>query len=273
MSNQVNINFHQTFKPEGRYISSIVDIADDSTWHTIKEISKSTGIPQGASSGKVNPHINYAEYMGVIKSERKEKQIKLSRTRLGEIVYMEDPGLQEVLTKLLLHAMMLRQENGAIIWRDIFIKIFPKYRNVVKKELILRELNQLYNNKITTKNIAPFFGSYDDLFSELGILTIQSDIVNCNSLQYDKEFIYMYAFILYVYWSEYYPDQEEISSVQFAELGFGKAFGWDIKKEYEVMEHLADRGLVRMNRQLMPYTILKLTTEDELINNLYSELC
>ena len=39
------------------------------------------------------------------------------------------------------------------------------------------------------------------------------------------------------------------------------------------MEHLADWGMIRMNRQLMPYTILKLTTEDELINNLYSELC
>ena len=104
-------------------------------------------------------------------------------------------------------------------------------------------------------------------------MAIQDDVVSCNSLPYDKEFIYMYATVLWEYWDEYYPEQEEISSVQFAGLGFGKAFGWDVKSEYEVMEHLADRGLIRMNRQLMPYTILKLTTEDELINNLYSELC
>lgn len=273
MSKQFNINFHQTFKPECQYISSILDIADGSTWRSIKDISGITGIPQGTSSGKVEPHISYAEYMGLVKSERKEKQIKLSRTDLGKIVYMEDPGLQETLTKVLLHAMILRQENGAGMWCDIFKNIFSKYRNGIKKDLLILELNQLYDNKVTTKNIAPFFGAYDDFFSELGILAIQDDVVRCNFLPYDKEFIYMYATVLWEYWNEYYPEQEEISSVQFAELGFGKTFGWDVKIEYEVMEHLADRGLIRMNRQLMPYTILKLTTEDELINNLYSELC
>lgn len=273
MSKQVNVNFHQTFKPECQYISSILDIADGITWRSVKDISAVTGIPQGTSSGKVEPHISYAEYMGLVKSERKEKQIKLSRTDLGEIIYMEDPGLQELLTKTLLHAMILRQENGADMWSDIFNSIFPKYRNGIKKELLILELNQLYANKVTTKNIAPFFGSYDDFFSELEILTIQDDVVSCNSLPYDKEFIYMYATVLWKYWDEFYPEQDEISSVQFAELGFGKVFGWDLKAEYEVMEHLADRGLIRMNRQLMPYTILKLVTEDELTNNLYSELC
>ena len=124
MSKQININFHQTFKPECQYISSILNIADDSTWRSIKDISGITGIPQGTSSGKAGPHISYTEYMGLVKGERKEKQIKLSRTDLGEIVYMEDPGLQETLTKLLLHAMILRQENGAGMWSDIFNNIW-----------------------------------------------------------------------------------------------------------------------------------------------------
>ena len=189
MSKQVNVNFHQTFKPECQYISSILDIADDSTWRSVKDISGITGIPQGISSGKVEPHISYAEYMGLVKSERREKRIKLSRTNLGEIIYMEDPGFQEMLTKTLLHAMILRQENGAGMWSDIFENIFPKYRNEIKKDLLILELNQLYDNKVTTKNIAPFFGSYNEFFSELGILTIQDDVVSCNSLSYDKEFI------------------------------------------------------------------------------------
>lgn len=113
MQNQTNINFHQTFKPEGQYISRILDIADGMTWRSLKEISEITGIPQGISSGKVNPHISYAEYIGLIISEKKEKLISLRRTGLGEAVFMQDPGLQEILTKLLLHAMMLRQKKGA----------------------------------------------------------------------------------------------------------------------------------------------------------------
>ena len=97
MSKQVNVNFHQTFKPECQYISSLLDIADDSTWRSVKDISGITGIPQGISSGKVEPHISYAEYMGLVKSERREKRIKLSRTNLGKIIYMEDPGFQEIM--------------------------------------------------------------------------------------------------------------------------------------------------------------------------------
>ena len=273
MQNQTNINFHQTFKPEGQYISRILDIADGMTWRSLKEISEMTGIPQGISSGKVNPHISYAEYMGLIISEKKEKLINLRRTGLGEVVFMQDPGLQEILTKLLLHAMMLRQNNGAAMWNIIFKNVLPKYRSVIKKDLLILELNQSFENKVTTKNIAPFFGAYEDFFSEFKILTIQDDNVICNSLPYDKEYIYMYALILWEYWEERYPEQDEISSTQFAELSFGKAFGWDGKDEYEVMEHLVDKGLIRMNRQLMPYTILKISTKDELINNLYSELC
>jgi len=273
MVKQVNINFHQTFKPECQYISRILDIADGNSWLNMKDISEMTGIPQGASSGKAEPHIKYAEYMGLVKSEKKDKQIQLVRTELGENISMEDPGLQESLTKLLLHAMILRQGEGADMWSFIFKDILPKYHNGIKKDMLILELNQIYDNKITTKNIAPFFGSYDDFFSEIGILNVKDDVVKCNSHIYNKEFIYMYALVLWVYWEEYYPEQEEISSIQFAKLGFGKAFGWDIQSEYEVMEHLADRGLLRMNRQLMPYTILKLTNKEELISSLYSELC
>ena len=71
MVKQVNMNFHQTFKPACKYISSILDIADGTSWLSVKDISGMTGIPQGASSGNVEPHISYAEYMGLIKSEKK----------------------------------------------------------------------------------------------------------------------------------------------------------------------------------------------------------
>ena len=63
---QSNLNFHQTFKPEIQYISSILSISDGSTSYEIKDISNLTGIPNGKSSGKVEPHILYSYYMGLI---------------------------------------------------------------------------------------------------------------------------------------------------------------------------------------------------------------
>ncbi|MBP1566668.1 MAG: hypothetical protein J6A58_13060 [Oscillospiraceae bacterium] len=274
MGKQVNVNFHLTFKPEKQYISSILELAGNiSKGITVKEISSSTGIPQGESSGKVEPHINYATYMGLIDFKKEDGKIYLSQTELGKTVFMEDPGLQEKLTLLMCHAMMLRKDNGADVWYSCFKEIFPKYSDSIGRDILIKELSNIYDNKVNIKNFAPFASSYEDMFSILDILRINSDKFKYVPMQYDKEFIYLYAYILISYWEELFFDQAEISSIQFEKLGFGKSFCWDANTEYEVLEKLSDKGMIRMNRQLMPYTILKLTDKDELLNKLYSELC
>ncbi|MFQ8662009.1 MAG: hypothetical protein ACLR9S_00185 [Lachnospiraceae bacterium] len=273
MAGQLNVNFHQTFKPERQYVGSVLDVANMTEPMSVKDISSLTGIPNGKSSGKVEPHIFYAKFMGLIESEKKDGLIWLKKTALGEIVSMEDPGLQEELTILLCHAMMLRDNNGADVWSAVFKKILPLYRNGIKRDILLIELEKLFDGKVNKKNFAPFTGSYEDMFSELNLLLMDKDSIKVNSLPYNKEFIYLYAYILFEYWSELFPNQDEISEVQFKELNFGKAFGWNEQDEYEVLEHLADSGLIRMNKQLVPYTILQLADKDSVIERLYSELC
>jgi len=274
MGKQVNVNFHLTFKPEVQYISSILELAGNaSEGMTTKEISSNTGIPQGESSGKVEPHIHYAAYMGLIDFRKEEGKIFLSQTELGKTVFMEDPGLQEKLSLLICHSMMLRKENGADVWCSSFKDIFPRYSEEITRDILIKELSNIYDNKVNVKNFAPFASSYEDIYSSLDVLRIDAEKIKYVPMQYDKEFIYLYAYILDSYWEELFPDQAEISSVEFEKLGFGSCFCWDSKTEYEVLEKLSDKGLIRMNRQLMPYTILKLTDKDELLDKLYSELC
>lgn len=273
MAQVVSLNFHQTFRPEKQYIAAILELAEDATVRTVKDISSLTGIPNGESSGKVEPHIIYATYMGLISYEKKDGGYSLSRTPLGEIIYMEDPGLQENLTVLVCHSMMQRDNDGAPLWSTIIKKIMPLYRTGIKKEMLLKELVAPFDGKATTKNIAPFFGSFDSFFDSMNLLSDEGDSIRINSLQYDKEFIYAYAIAFLTYWNEMYPGQDEITSIQMDELHFGEVFGWDMQLEYEVLEHLADKGIIRMNRQLMPYTILKLTEIEDLYCRLFSELC
>lgn len=273
MAGQINVNFHQTFKPEAQYISSILNVADGKSALSIKDISALTGIPQGKSSGKVEPHISYAEYMGLITSEKNSGLVTLFKTRLGELVNSEDPGVQEDLTKLLCHAMLLRNSNGADVWASVFRKILPQYKNGIKKELLVIELNQLFDGKVNTKNMAPFYGSYDDMFSGLNVLEVNGDLVKTKSMPYDKEFIYLYTYILWEYWDEQFQNHEEISSNELEELKYGEVFGWDEQMEYVVLEHMSDKGLLRMNRQLMPYTLRRLVDKDTILQRLYSELC
>lgn len=273
MARQINVNFHQTFKPEKQYIGSILDVANMTEPMTVKEISSMTGIPNGKSSGKVEPHISYAKFMGLIEAEKKDGTIGLKRTTLGEVVSMEDPGLQEELTVLLCHAMMLRSNDGADVWSAVFKKVLPMYRNGIKKDILLIELEKLFDGKVNKKNFAPFMGSYEDMFAELNLLSMDKETIKINSLPYNKEYIYLYAYILFEYWDELFPNQDEISEIQFAELNYGKAFGWNEQYEYNVLEYLADNGLIRMNKQLVPYTILQLVDKDSVIERLYSELC
>lgn len=270
---EVNLNFHQTFKPERQYISSILNIANGTEPVSVKHISASTGIPNGQSSGKVEPHIIYSKCMGLIDYEKKDGLISLRRTYLGEIVFLEDLGLQENLSILLCHCMMLREKKGADVWSTVFKRILPMYRAGIKKNILIMELQQYFEGKVNKKNLAPFIGSYQDMFSTIDILNVETESVKVNSLQYDKEYIFLYAYILWEYWEELFPGQEEISSMQLEEVNFGKAFGWDKQIEYGVLEHLVDKGLIRMNRQLMPYTILRLVSKNTLAERLYSELC
>jgi hypothetical protein len=273
MSSQGNINFHQTFKPEKQYIGSMLNAAGSAVAMSVQDISANTGIPNGKSSGKVEPHIMYAKYMGLIEAEKKGGAYSLSKTKLGDIVEAEDPGLQEELTILLCHTMMLRKENGADMWSTVFMDILPRYRNGIKKDLLLKELEKRFDGKANKKNIAPFFSSYEDIFSTLNILTLDSDSILINEIMYNKEFIFLYAYVLFEYWDELFPKYEEISSVQLEKVCFGKAFGWNEQKEHEVLEHLSDKGIIRMNKQLVPYTIFRLIDKETVMGKLYSELC
>lgn len=273
MAEQSNINFHKTFKPERQYIGGILSVANMATSLSVQDISAYTGIPNGKISGKVEPHIHYARYMGLIESEKKEGNYFLKRTKLGEIVYVEDPGLQEKLSILLCHSMMLRNKNGADMWNAIFHKILPQYHMGVKKDILIKELAQLFDGKVNKKNFAPFVSSYEDIFSSIGILLLDSENIDIAMLQYNKEYVFLYAYILFEYWDEIFTNQDEISSIQLSELNFGGTFGWDEQHEYEVLEHLSDKGIVRLNRQLVPYTILRLVDKDTVMEKLYSELC
>ena len=273
MAQVTSINFHQTFRPEKQYITAILEIAEGSGYMSVKDISLQTGIPSGKSSGKVEPHILYASFMGLIYYDKKEAEYSLKRTELGEEVYREDPGLQEELTILLCHCMMQRNQAGASLWATTFRSVLPRYRMGISKDMLIKELSREIEGNVTVKNIAPLFGSYDSFFDILGIITDENDTIMVSSMPYNREYVYLYALVLLEYWKEAFPNQDEITSVQFEELHYGNVFGWDTQEEYEVLEHLSDKGIVRLNRQLMPYTILKMVESEDLISRLYSELC
>lgn len=270
---KTNLSFHLTFKPEQAHLSALLSIAKDTEWESLQAISEATGIPMGKSSGKVKPHLFYAKYMGLLDWHSKNKKIYLSLTSLGKIVESEDPGFSEKLTLLLCHCMIIRKEAGADLWSYIFKILLPRYQNNIEAKFFYAEIDSYYDKKV---NMAPFFGSYigsyDTLFKRLNLLQRDKDSWKLNSLQYDKECVYVYALALFEYWDEMFLSYDEITSDQLEKIGFRSAFGWSTIQENDVLIKLADKSFIRVNRQLKPFTILRLIDKKAVINKLYTEL-
>ena len=272
-----NINFHQTFKPEKQYISALLRLSKTEPSLTPKEISLETGIPMGESSGKVIPHIEYARFMGLLDYEKKDGQkifsFHLFLSDFGNCVLKEDAGLRENLTLLAIHSMLVRKNGGAPIWSEMFDFIFPKYHGSVKVENAIEELNFIFGNRVTKKNFSPFVNSYSDMFSKLSFFNTDSEMLSLSFESFvEKDFVWLYGFILFTYWNELFSGRIEITAYEFSELKFGQKINMDSQKEYAVLELLGEKGIIRLNRQLNPYTILRTCTEQVLIQHLYSEL-
>lgn len=275
-----NLNFHQTFKPERQYISGLLTELKCCSGLDIQEISNQTGIPTGKNSGKVEPTIYYADYMGLINKQKLDGKYKLTYTSLGKCIEEEDGGLLEKLTLLAMHCMLVRPYNGAELWAYIIHSIFPKYRNSLTLKQFEKEIEIQFGSSV---KMAPFNGCYQDLFGSLNIISVKDDQITIYPQKVDVDFVYLYAYILFEYWDEWLDkasldevtmaSRTEITATHLKKIGFKNAFGWNEKAEYQVLELLANKGLIVLNRQMIPYTIRRVTEKESLIELMYSELC
>ena len=65
----------------------------------------------------------------------------------------------------------------------------------------------------------------------------------------------------------------EITSNHLVAIGFRYPFGWNEKEEYTALELMADKHLIALNRQMIPFTIRRNIEKETLVELLYSELC
>lgn len=271
-----NLNFHQTFVPEGNYLSGILNIADEAEkWMDLDTISRETGIPQGESSGKIPPHINYAQYMGLIKYETSSGKYGIRLTDLGRTVKRSDPYLRENVSALLCHYMITRENGGAIAWSFGFHRALSPTNPTIQVTALVNMMQEQVSKSATRKNISPFIGSYvRGFFSPLEILTEDKamNTITEHPVSYRPELIYVYAFALYQSWDSVYRS-DEITANQLHDIQFRQPFGWNADEEYIILEHMQDHHIIRLNRQLSPYSIVRLTDTNKLLDCMYSELC
>lgn len=270
-----NLFFHETFQPEITYISKILELAIDEEGGDKFRISEITGIPTGDKKGKVEPHIKYAKYMGLIDYEYNRGQYKLSPTELGKVIWEQDRYLHESLTLWLLHYNITREELGAAAWRYVVKKLNTGFNVDISSEhassLIQKEFG------IASADITKFFSvvknSYvSGCFSNLYFME-WDEIVSYEEKTEQIEFAYLYAYALFDSWNICFANKNELTLSEIIDnLSFGKVFGLNDEDIDSVLCTLQELGIVSINRQLFPITVVKTAEKDMLLNKMYSLL-
>ncbi|MDD3334649.1 MAG: hypothetical protein PHI98_03940 [Eubacteriales bacterium] len=257
------VNFHQTFPPTPAYIGRILAIAEGKKMSS-REISDLTGIPQGESSGKVVPHLKYAAYMGLI-----EPDVTIpTRTPLGDIVLQEDRSCSEALTQWLMHSN-LTSSTGAPMWHFLIRELLFQNREGTTKEYLSMQMQAVFK----TEKYTPVLTTYNE-FSSMTYLSVDKPTgkVSIFPQRIERELLYLYGYSLMHEWDARFPSTPEITVYEMNGFACVTCFGFTDNQWFDVLEQLSALEIIRMNKQLSPYTIVHLTSAQTLVPKLYSLL-
>jgi hypothetical protein len=69
------------------------------------------------------------------------------------------------------------------------------------------------------------------------------------------------------------PEKDEITINEFQDtIGFGKTFGFNDNEANYVLDNLSGEGVLSLNRQLFPTTLIRTRNTRDVISLLYSRL-
>lgn len=267
--------FHETFQPELGYISKLLELGAGKFSGDKYKISEITGIPTGKEKGKVEPHIRYARYMGLLEYSVTRGLYDLSLTRIGEEVLRQDKYLHEALTLWLLHYFISRREQGAPQWGFLVHKANKGFAAELTSEFFSSMAQKEFDLSSTeiTKAFGVVKNSYmSGCFSNIYYLDWNERIV-FEEQREQIEFEYLYAYALIDSWNYMFPEKKELTILEVLDdLSFGKVFGLNDEDVDSVLSTLEERRIISINRQLFPITIVRTMGIEEIIGLIYSVL-
>lgn len=272
MTAKGDLNFHLTFAPEREYLSRLLSLAGRMPPMTKEQISQQTGIPTGKCSGKVEPHIQYAVFMGLVRHRVQDGTHALERTEFGQMVFELDPHLMEPVTLLVCHHNISSPPQGAALWQFVFTKLLPALGPAIDQDTLMRAASvQFQTPKV---NLTPLKTCYttQKSFGDLGLLKVSaSKQWAFQPIPYRSEHRYAYAYTLLKAWERMLPERPEITVDELADYThWHYPLLWDKRDLMNGLESLEDLGILSLNKQLAPVTIIKRCISAFALSKLYS---
>lgn len=239
---------------------------------TKEQISQATGIPTGKSSGKVEPHIQYAVFMGLVRHQVQDGTHALERTEFGQMVFELDPHLMEPVTLLVCHHNISSPPQGAALWQFVFAKLLPALGPAIDQDTLMRAASVEFQTPKV--NLTPLKTCYTTQKSlgDLGLLKVSaSKQWAFQPIPYRTEHQYAYAYTLLKAWERMLPERPEITVDELADYThWHRPLLWDKRDLMNGLESLEDLGILSLNKQLAPVTIIKRRISAFALSKLYS---
>lgn len=234
----------------------------DGTKRSVDELSGLTGIPQGKVSGKVLPHLLYMVQMGLLDEDR------ATLSALGNLVYQEDPACRELITQWILHSN-LTSANGADMWHFVYRELLPANGGCISKAFLATKMAERYGEKT---RFAVIESCYNKGLADLMYINSSDKSLAVQTQRIQRDMLYVYAYDMLREWDVLYTLETEITAEQLLKLQCAACFGLTDMDWFSVLEMMSMKGLIRLNRQLTPYTVIRLTSTQDAMKRIYSLL-
>lgn len=270
MNERLNRFFHCTFFPKRRHINSLLKYASQNGNCKISSINEGTGIPMGKSSGQVSPTLDYCKAFQLVEI----KNQKLFLTKLGEVVFSQDPFLKEELTQWLLHFNICNARTGADVWFNIFNSGSFLLGQRFKKSELLDFLNSEFNTDMS-RSINPVLSMYSnkDSFEMCQALVVKDSNISRKKPPVIREMTYMYATWILGESGNIWIDSKQILEDKIEEcLKISKLTYWDEKEKELFYQYLEEDKIFSIDRQMRPWLFTPLIDYEHAVVNLYSKL-
>ena len=269
-------NFHRTFKPERQYITAMLRFAASGAEGDAQAIAAATGIPTGASTGKVPAILDYCRGMGLIRLGGQDRSAvkKPELTPFGRTVLLEDPYLKTGLSQWVAHLNLCSPITGADVWYQVFFRGTQSLGMAFDRSKLEFHLSVVYGVE-KSRLIGPLIGMYEDdaAFRICGTLSESAGAVIRRPAPVSDEFGYAYGAWLLQLLADHFPKSGQASATELdSQAGWRTIPGWDICSHQYVLELVERNGLLEVDRHMEPWLLRPKCSPETAWKRIYDDL-
>ena len=269
-------NFHRTFKPERQYINAMLRYAASGQEGDYQAIAAATGIPTGASSGKVPAVLDYCRGMGLVTLTGGEPSAtkKPELTPFGRILLLEDPYLKTAVSQWVAHFNLCSPRTGADTWYQTFFAGTAALGMSFTRSRLEEHLSTTYGTE-KSGLIGPLVGTYEDeaALKLCGALSEAGDVIRRKPAPIADELGLAYGAWMLQLIADYFPEHRQIPITNLdSAAGWRTIPGWDITSLQRALLLAERKNLIEVDRHMQPWLLRPKEALAEAWRRIYSDL-